>query len=218
MYYASLWVLHLDRTAQQNTYLEVMVRFLICIGSQALASIQDQTNGHSHCCFSFLWFSLFFLKNQLCSGIIYMGFPRWHSGKGSACQFRRCKRHRFNPSVGKIPWSRKWQPTPVFLPEKFHEQKSLVGYSLWGSQKVGHDIVTEQQQLRKLSPTTPFQGFSLETRFGTALDVWVFMILSDVSWGSTFPPLAFFKALVHFKISYSTLSTWHIHCVSDPTQ
>ena len=28
-----------------------------------------------------------------------------------------------------IPWSRKWQPTPVFLPGKFHEQRSLAGYS-----------------------------------------------------------------------------------------
>ena len=84
MYYPSLWVLHLDRTAQQNTYLEVRVRVLICIGSQALDSIQDQTNGHFHCYFSFFfffWFSFFFLKNQLCSGIIYMGFPRWLSGK-----------------------------------------------------------------------------------------------------------------------------------------
>jgi len=34
--------------------------------------------------------------------------------------------------VGNIPWSRKWQPTPVFLPGKIHEQKSLVGYSPWG--------------------------------------------------------------------------------------
>ena len=31
----------------------------------------------------------------------------------------------------RFPWSRKWQPTPVFLPEKFHGQKSLVGYSPW---------------------------------------------------------------------------------------
>jgi len=33
----------------------------------------------------------------------------------------QCRRHRkygFNPWVGKIPWRRKWQPTPVFLPEK----------------------------------------------------------------------------------------------------
>ena len=41
-------------------------------------------------------------------------------------------RHEFNPWVGKISWSRKWQPIPVFLPGKFHGQKSLVGYSPWG--------------------------------------------------------------------------------------
>ena len=38
----------------------------------------------------------------------------------------------FDPWVGKIPWSRKWHPTPVFLPGKFHWQRSLVGYCPWG--------------------------------------------------------------------------------------
>ena len=38
----------------------------------------------------------------------------------------------FNPWVGKIPWRKKWQPTPVFLPGKSHGQKSPVGYSPWG--------------------------------------------------------------------------------------
>ena len=38
----------------------------------------------------------------------------------------------FNPWVCKIPWRRKWQPTPVFLPEKSHGQRSLEGYSPWG--------------------------------------------------------------------------------------
>ena len=37
----------------------------------------------------------------------------------------------FDPWVRKIPWRRKWQPTPVFLPGKFHGQKSLAGYSTW---------------------------------------------------------------------------------------
>ena len=37
----------------------------------------------------------------------------------------------FNSWVGKILWKRKWQPTPVFLPEKFRGQRSLVGYSPW---------------------------------------------------------------------------------------
>ena len=38
----------------------------------------------------------------------------------------------FNPWVGKIPWRREWQLTPVFLPGAFHGQRSLVGYSPWG--------------------------------------------------------------------------------------
>ena len=36
------------------------------------------------------------------------------------------------PGLGRFPWRRKWQPTPVFLPEEFHGQRSLAGYSLWG--------------------------------------------------------------------------------------
>ena len=35
----------------------------------------------------------------------------------------------FNPWVGKIPWRRKWQTTPVSLPGKFHGQRRLVGIS-----------------------------------------------------------------------------------------
>ena len=47
-------------------------------------------------------------------------------------------RNREGFRVGKILWSRKWQPTPVFLPGKFHGQRSLVGYSPWVI-RVGHD-------------------------------------------------------------------------------
>ena len=64
-----------------------------------------------------------------------LGLPRWHSGKESTCQCRRCKRCRFNPWVGKMPWRRKWQPTPVFLLEKSHGQRSFVGYSPWGGKE-----------------------------------------------------------------------------------
>jgi len=60
------------------------------------------------------------------------GFPRWQSGKESACQYRGHKRCEVKPWVGKIPWRRKWQPTPVILPEKSHRQRSLAGYSPWG--------------------------------------------------------------------------------------
>ena len=44
----------------------------------------------------------------------------------------RCKRCGFDAWVGKIPWKKKWQPTPVFLPGQSHGQRSLVGYSPWG--------------------------------------------------------------------------------------
>ena len=60
------------------------------------------------------------------------GFLGSTSGKESACQCERRRRGRFNPWVRKIPWRRKWQPTPVFLPGKFHEPRRLVGYSPWG--------------------------------------------------------------------------------------
>ena len=59
------------------------------------------------------------------------GQYRWLSGKEFACQCRRHRRHGFHPWVRKIPWNRKWQPTPGFLPGKFHGQMSLVGYSPW---------------------------------------------------------------------------------------
>ena len=45
------------------------------------------------------------------------GFLGGTSGKGLACQYRGIKRDRFNPWIQKIPWRRKWQPTPVFLLE-----------------------------------------------------------------------------------------------------
>ena len=63
---------------------------------------------------------------------IRRGFPSGASGREPACQCRRCKRHGFNPWVGKIPWKRAQQSTPVFLPGEFHGQRNLVGYSPWG--------------------------------------------------------------------------------------
>ena len=55
-----------------------------------------------------------------------MGLPRWLSGKESACQYRRHKRCGLDLWVGKIPWRREWQPTPVFVPGESHGQRRLV--------------------------------------------------------------------------------------------
>ena len=61
---------------------------------------------------------------------------RWLSGKQSACHCMNHRRHEFDPWVRKIPWRRKWQPTPVFLPGKSHGQKSLAGCSPWCHKRV----------------------------------------------------------------------------------
>ena len=71
-----------------------------------------------------------------------MGFPSGASDKEPACQCRRCKRRRFDPWVGKICWRRARQPTPVFLPEKSHGQRSLVGYSPQGFKELGTTEMT----------------------------------------------------------------------------
>jgi len=65
-----------------------------------------------------------------------VGFPGGTSGKEPACQCRRCG---FNPWVRKIPWGRKWQPTRILLPDKFHGWRSLEGYSPWGYK--GSDVM-----------------------------------------------------------------------------
>ena len=49
-------------------------------------------------------------------------------GQESTCQ---CRRLEFHPWVRKVPWRRKWEPTPVFLPGKCHGQRSLGGYNPW---------------------------------------------------------------------------------------
>ena len=47
------------------------------------------------------------------------------------------------PASGKIPWRRKWQPTPVSLPEKSHGQRSLEGHSPWGGKE---SVTTARRQ------------------------------------------------------------------------
>ena len=82
------------------------------------------------------------LKKKNC-GFFYpsSGLPsRDASGKEPACQSRRHKRLRFDPWVGKIPWRRTWQPTPVFFPGESLGQKSPAGrLQFMRSQGVGHD-------------------------------------------------------------------------------
>ena len=83
--------------------------------------------------------------------------------KKSTCQCRKHKRCRFNPWVGKIPWSRKWQPAPVFLPEKFQGQRSLVGYSPW--------VAKSQTQLSEHTHTHTHSRFNIRSNSGPCIRV-----------------------------------------------
>ena len=59
------------------------------------------------------------------------------SGEEPACRYRRLKRNRFDPWVGKLPWRREWLTTPVFLPGEFHKQRrNLAYYSPWGPKEL----------------------------------------------------------------------------------
>ena len=62
------------------------------------------------------------------------GFAGGSDAKEPACQ---CRRRGLHPWVMKIPWRRKWQPAPVFLPGEFYGRRSLSGgYNLWGQKEL----------------------------------------------------------------------------------
>ena len=71
------------------------------------------------------------LESQYCYAFLW-GFSSCSAGGESAGQCRKCKRCGFSSWVGKIPWERKWQATPIFLPGESCGQRSLAGYSPWG--------------------------------------------------------------------------------------
>ena len=83
--------------------------------------------------------ALLWINNVL--SIALLGFPG-----GSVIENLPANEETWVWSLGEEdPLERKWQPTPVFLPGKFHGQ-SLVGHRLWGRKRFGHDLVTKQQQ------------------------------------------------------------------------
>ena len=67
----------------------------------------------------------------------------------------RCKGWGFDPWVGKIPWRRKWPPTPGFLPGESHGQRSLGGYSPWGCKE--SDTTEHTLKCQRLSALTLLQ-------------------------------------------------------------
>ena len=66
------------------------------------------------------------------AGRVALAYRHYRVGAQMVKICLQCRRHGFDPWVGKIPWRREWQPTQVFMPGESHRQKSLVGYSPWG--------------------------------------------------------------------------------------
>ena len=106
-----LWKFQGYSTPIHYTYIHIYILFLI--SCYIILNIVP-------CTYSRFLLVIYFILDS-----VYIGLPQWLNGKESACQCRKHRRHRFDSWVGKIPWRRKWQPMPVFLPEKAHGQRRL---------------------------------------------------------------------------------------------
>ena len=72
-----------------------------------------------------------------------LSLPHVASGKEPTVNAGDIRDTRFDPWVGKIPWRRAWQHTPVFLPGESHGQRSLGGYSPQGQKELNTTEVTK---------------------------------------------------------------------------
>ena len=79
-----------------------------------------------------------------------LGFLQWLRWEKIHLQ---CRRPGFNPWLGKIPWRRAWQPTPVFLPGQSPWTEEPGGLQSMGSQRVGHNWETKQKHQNTLMDT-----------------------------------------------------------------
>ena len=139
-----------------------------------------------------LWISLI----EECLVMVYDGLLWWLRNWTICLQ---CRRPWFPPWVGKIPWRRKWQPTPVFLPGEFHGQRSLAGSKWVGWQRVGHDWVTNACDCRPTAKYKINKNYHMwvfisvnhcmrifllhktKIKFRNELDSWVLNLIQDVT-------------------------------------
>ena len=101
------------------------------------------------------------------------------------------RRYGFNPWIGNIPWRRKWKPTPLFLPGKSHEQRTLVVYSPW-----------QHKAQRGLSTWYIYKNISVQ--------------FSLVAQSCPLFATSRTAATVHHQLP--ELAQTHVHCVGDATQ
>ena len=105
----------------------------------------------------------------------------------------------FNLWVKKIPRTKKWQPAPVFLPGKFHGQRSLICYCPWGHNG------------------TPLQYSCLENPMdGGAWWAAVHGVTTSQTWLSDFTFTFHFQTLEKEKATHSTVLAWRIPGTAEP--
>ena len=120
----------------------------------------------------------------------------------------QCKKLGFSLWVGKIPWRKKWQPTPVFLPVKSHGQRSLEGYSPRGCKRIGQNLAAKQQHCAfyspcsKRAPQLEIQAWSLSTHVDRYLKCGVF---------------PYHQAIFSHQLSVLPFNTPSLEAASDPT-
>ena len=121
----------------------------------------------------------------------------WQSGKESVCQSKRQKMMQVRSLVGglQVPWRRRWQRIPVFLPRKSHGQRSLVGCSSWGCKEQLDWACTHIHSQPGATITILFLGLSptpAVARFGPG---------RDSLWFGTLGPLRVFSVDGHHSRS-----------------
>ena len=125
----------------------------------------------------------------------YIGLPWWLSAKESTC-----RRPRFILWVGKIPWKKAWQPTPILLPGESHGQRSLEGYSPRGRTESDMTEASKQHMDSSL-----FHFFIQDQKWGG--------IMCIISYFYVF--FSYFKFEPYFELSfmkkvYKTKFTAHV--------
>ena len=110
----------------------------------------------------------------------HSGFPRWLSGNLLPNTGDARKVGGFEPWVGKMPWSRKWQPAPVFLPGKVLGQRSLTGYSSRGCKE---SEMTEWLSTRHEGPASQWlrKENSRMRRTGTCISALLFIFEANIT-------------------------------------
>ena len=134
-----------------------------------------------------------------------LGFPGGSDSKESTIRLQ-CKKPKFDSWVRKIPWRRKWQPTPVFLPGGFHGQRILTGYKIWSSKELD---MTEQTTHRMWKERFPYFEVEIKAVFDMLRKCFICV---NSTWRSTTRPslCSIYFALRDYLIGQEYRKSFHL--------